>query len=266
MIVSGRERRLRRLFSPFSGRTVMLPIDQPLTLGPIPGLVDVTKALPNLLAGEPDAVIAHRGVIQRIPAELLDRTGLVMHLSGGTGLSGRGYAKTLTGSVGDAVRLGVDAVSVHITFGVAEEREMLADAARVVAECAQWDMPLLAMVYVHGGEPGSMPGRIAHAARAAAEIGADLVKVPYTGSDESFAPVIEGCFAPVLVAGGELDPDDGALPAMVEAALRAGAAGACIGRNVFQHEDPQRVLATLRATVHSPSTCLPYSEGVPNHV
>ncbi|MBQ0983212.1 2-amino-4,5-dihydroxy-6-one-heptanoic acid-7-phosphate synthase [Streptomyces sp. F63] len=266
MIVSGKERRLRRLFSPFSGRSVMLPIDQPVSLGPIRGITDLHKALPTLLAGEPDAVIAHRGVLQRIPAELAVRTNLVMHLSAGTDLSGRGYDKTLTGTVAEAVRLGADAVSVQVTFGTAEEKAMLTDLAAIAGQCSQWDMPLLTMVYVRGADPVADPGKVAHGARVAAELGADVVKVQYTGSRESFESVVDGCFVPVVVAGGERNGDEDSLRDTVTGALRAGAAGVCVGRNVFQHDDPQRALTELRATVHSDSLLLSYSEDVPTHV
>ncbi|MFD7068326.1 class I fructose-bisphosphate aldolase [Streptomyces sp. NPDC059913] len=266
MLVSGRERRLRRLFPPFSGRSVMLPIDQPVSLGPLTGIADVHKALPKLLAGEPDAVICHRGVLRHVPADLPARTGLIMHLSAGTGLSGRGYVKTLTGSVADAVRFGADAVSVQVTFGTAEEGAMLTDLARIASQCAEWDMPLLTMVYVHGADPVREPGKIAHGARVAAELGADIVKVPYTGTPESFAPVTEGCFVPVVVAGGERHFDQDALRDAVRGALEAGAAGVCVGRNVFQHEDPQRALAELRATVHTDPVFRTYHEDVPSHV
>lgn len=266
MPVSGRERRLRRLFSPSSQRSVMLPVDQSVSLGPIPGIADIDTALPALLAQQPDAVVAHRGVIRRIPADAAGRSGLVMHLSAGTRLSGRDYAKTLTGSVTEAVRLGADAVSVQVTFGTLEETEMLGDLSRIAGQCAEWEMPLLTMVYVYGADPAAEPHKIAHAARVAAELGTDVVKVPYTGSPESFADVVAGCFVPVVVAGGERNDDPGAMLSGVEGALKAGAAGACVGRNVFQHDDPLRALADLRAVVHADSPLFPAHEEVPTHV
>lgn len=265
MLVSGRERRLQRLFSPCSGRSVMLPIDQSVSLGPIRGINDITTALPALLASNPDVVIAHRGVIRRIPADLAARSSLVMHLSAGTRLSGRDYAKTLTGSVAEAVKLGADAVSVQVTFGTLEEAAMLSDLSRIVGECAEWEMPLLTMVYVYGVDPTAEPGKIAHAARVAAELGSDIVKVPYTGDTESFRDVVVGCFVPVVVAGGERHTNPNAMLTSVEGALEAGAAGACVGRNVFQHDNPGQALAELRAIVHADSPIFRPHEDVPTH-
>jgi DhnA family fructose-bisphosphate aldolase class Ia len=253
MEVTGRERRTRRLFSHASGRAVFLPIDQPVSLGPIAGVRHLDRALPTLLRGRPDALIAHRGVLRRVPAGSAPRTSLILHLSAGTQLSGRGHVKVLTGDVEDAVRLGADAVSVQVTFGTPDEHGMLADLTRVASSCARWSMPLLAMVYVHGGDPARQPDRVAHAARVAAELGSDIVKVPWTGSTESFQTVVCGCFTPVVVAGGERCDGWDDVCTVVKSALAAGAAGVCIGRNVFQHDDPARALADIRPRRRRPT-------------
>jgi predicted phospho-2-dehydro-3-deoxyheptonate aldolase len=244
----GKARRLGRLLSPVSGRGVFLPIDQPFTLGPLPGVADMRRDLPLLLAGAPDAVIAHRGLISK---GLLGgcSSAIVLHLSAATALSGRADVKTLLTGVEDALHLGVDAVSVHISFGIAEETPMLAAAGLVAASCDDWGVPLLVMAYVVGSPPDREPEKLAHAARVAAELGADIVKIPYTGSAESFADVVSSCFVPVLMAGGTKAPWEDVLTD-VRDAISAGARGACIGRNVFQRADPIAALADLRVAVH----------------
>ncbi|SCG59293.1 2-amino-3,7-dideoxy-D-threo-hept-6-ulosonate synthase [Micromonospora halophytica] len=251
MEATGRDRRLRRLWGSVSGRTVLMPIDQPVTMGPIAGLDAIDAQLTRLLAGAPNAIIGHRGVLRRVPAEAARSTSVVMHLSAGTALSGRGHVKKLTGDVVEAVQLGADAVSVQVTFGVPEETDMLHDLAQVAAGCSRWGMPLLAMVYVAGIDPAEAPEKIAHGARAAAELGSDIVKVPYTGSADSFATVVAGCFAPVVMAGGE--PSDSWEDVLLDVkdALSAGAAGVCIGRKVQQHSAPDEALADLHALVHA---------------
>ena len=90
---------------------------------------------------------------------------------------------------------------------------------------------------------------VKHAARVASEFGADLIKVSYTGTPESFREVVEGSMAPVVIAGGEKkDTDEGFLE-MVRGAMDAGGAGVSIGRNVFQHEDPSRMIAAISTIV-----------------
>lgn len=260
----GKTRRLHRLL-PTAGRGVLLPVDQPLTVGPLPGLVDPRRDLPRLLAGRPDAVIAHRGLIaQGLLAD--SRSAVVQHLSAATTLSHRADAKTLLTGVTDALHLGVDAVSVHISFGDPEEPAMLAAAGRVAACCDEWGLPLLVMAYVAGVAPDREPAKIAHAARVAAEIGADVVKVPYTGCVDSFATVVASCFVPVVVAGGAKG-DWSRVLADVSQAVTAGARGVCVGRNVFQHDDPRTALAALRAVVHGePVAGRPEPAKVPAHV
>jgi DhnA family fructose-bisphosphate aldolase class Ia len=84
-----------------------------------------------------------------------------------------------------------------------------------------------------------------------AELGADIIKVVYTGSAESFREVVEGCFVPVVIAGGEKMGNDEDLIEMVKGAMAAGAAGVSIGRNVFQHKDPERMVQKICRIVHN---------------
>ncbi len=246
----GKSVRLGRVFQR-DRRCVIIPIDHAFTLGPIQGLEDLRRVLPTLLAGEPDAVIMHRGGIQAGLWDPHARSALIVHLSGGTKLSRDPYAKVAVGHIEDAMRVGADAVSVHVTLGTINDREMLADLAAVSSSCLAWGIPLLAMMYVHGKAPEGEARAIAHAARVAAELGADIVKVSYTGDIESFASVVQSCFVPVVVAGGEAIPDDLGVLRAVEEAMRVGSAGVCIGRNVFQHRHPPGFIHALSAIVHS---------------
>ncbi len=91
---------------------------------------------------------------------------------------------------------------------------------------------------------------VKHAARLGAELGADMIKVPYTGSSESFHEVVEGCSVPVVIAGGEKVETDKDILVMVKGAMTAGGAGVSIGRNVFQHKDPERIVKAISKIVH----------------
>jgi len=91
---------------------------------------------------------------------------------------------------------------------------------------------------------------VKHAARVGAELGADIVKVNYTGSRESFQEVVAGCPVPVVIAGGEKMETDEELLLMVQGALSAGGCGVSIGRNIFQHEDPTAIIKALDLLVH----------------
>jgi DhnA family fructose-bisphosphate aldolase class Ia len=120
----------------------------------------------------------------------------------------------------------------------------------------EWGMPLLAMMYVktQQGEDEMDAKVVKHAARLGAELGADIVKVPYTGSPESFSEVVRGCFVPVVIAGGGKTKTDRDVLEMVKGAMVAGGAGVSIGRNVFQHKDPSKIVRAICEIVHHGST------------
>ncbi len=112
-------------------------------------------------------------------------------------------------------------------------------------------MPLLMMVYARGHDVDSYdPRNIAHCARVGAELGADIVKVPYTGDPGTFADVVDDCPVPVLIAGGPKLDSTRKLLEMVHGALIAGGAGLSVGRNVFEHPERVMLIKALRAMVH----------------
>ena len=94
------------------------------------------------------------------------------------------------------------------------------------------------------------PENVKLAARVGAELGADIVKVVYTSSVDTFAEVVHGCPVPVVIAGGPKMESDEDIFKMVEDALEAGAAGISIGRNAFQHENPTKMIEALCKMVH----------------
>ena len=120
-------------------------------------------------------------------------------------------------------------------------------------KCEEWGMPLVAMMYTRGEkiEDEHDVSVVKHAARVAAEIGADIIKCDYTGSAETFREVVEGCDpVKVVIAGGAKLGEDRALLEMVAGSLEAGGAGVSIGRNAFQHENPEAITRAIVALVH----------------
>ncbi|MBW2712077.1 MAG: fructose-bisphosphate aldolase, partial [Deltaproteobacteria bacterium] len=95
---------------------------------------------------------------------------------------------------------------------------------------------------------------VKHAARVGKEMGADIVKVSYTGSVETFKEVVSGCSIPVVIAGGPKMDSDRDILEMVKGSIDAGGAGVSIGRNVFQHENPTRMVRAISAIVHDNSS------------
>ena len=245
---SGKKRRLKRLFRD-DNRTVVVPMDHGVTIGPVRGLVNMQMIVDKLLQGGVDAVVLNRGVAKNVDT---GNAGLIIHLSGITKRCPDPNNKVQICSVQDAVRLGADAVSVHVNVGAKQEDSMIATLGKVACECDDYGMPLLAMMYPRGPSiknPHALDV-VAHAARLGAELGADIIKTNYTGDAESFKEVINSCHVPVIIAGGPKVETAKELLQMVHGAITAGGAGLSIGRNVFQHENPTKMVKALTALVH----------------
>lgn len=248
----GKAIRMERIMDRKTGKTVIVPMDHGVTAGPILGITNMKEAMRQVAAGGANAVVEHKGMVARGHRRSGPDMGLIVHLSASTSLSPHPNAKTLVCTVEEAIKLGADAVSIHVNIGNGHEKEMLADFGKVALSAAEWGMPLLAMIYPRGEKVKDEydPAVIKHAARLGAELGADMVKVSYTGSPETFREVVEGCHVPVIIAGGPKMGSDRAILEMVRGAIDAGAAGTSIGRNVFQHQNPTRIVRALAMIVH----------------
>ncbi len=248
----GKKIRLERIIDRNSGKTVIVPMDHGVTVGPIAGLEDMRTTVSKVVAGGANAILMHKGMVRAGHRGAGKDVGLIIHLSGGTSISLDPNAKELVCSVEEAIKLGADAVSIHINLGAETDKEMLAQLGFVSEQCSEWQMPLVAMMYTRGPKIKSEYDvkNVKLAARVGAELGADIVKVPYTGSVKSFTEVVEGCPVPVVIAGGPKMESDKDIFEMVDGALKAGARGLSIGRNAFQHRNPEKMVGALCKMVH----------------
>jgi predicted phospho-2-dehydro-3-deoxyheptonate aldolase len=252
----GKKIRLERIIDRNSRRTVIIPMDHGVTVGPIEGLADMRTTVSNVVTGGANAILMHKGIVRAGHRGTGRDVGLIIHLSGGTSLSPDPNAKELVCTVEEAIKLGADAVSVHINLGAETDNEMLQQLGYISERCMVWQIPLVAMMYTRGPniKDEYNVDNVKHAARVAAELGADIVKVVYTGSVESFAEVVNGCTVPVVIAGGPKMDSDEDIFKMVEDALQAGAEGISIGRNAFQHQNPTKMVQALSKMVHKNAT------------
>jgi predicted phospho-2-dehydro-3-deoxyheptonate aldolase len=245
---TGKKRRMKRIFRD-DHRTVIVPMDHGITVGPIKGLINMQKIVNKLLLGEVDAILLNRGTAKSVDTR---NAGLIVHLCGSTKYCPDPNSKVLICSVEDAVRLGADGISVHINIGAKQEDRMLSTLGNVACKCDDYGMPLLAMMYPRGPSIKDQHAVdvVAHAARLGAELGADIIKTNYTGDVESFKQVVNSCHVPVIIAGGPKVETVSDVLQMVSGSLKAGGAGVSIGRNVFQHENPTKMVEALSALVH----------------
>ncbi|MFQ6134657.1 MAG: 2-amino-3,7-dideoxy-D-threo-hept-6-ulosonate synthase [Nitrososphaerales archaeon] len=246
-MVFGRDVRLSRITR--NGRIICVTLDHGVSSGPIQGLENIGETISKVEEGGATAILIHKGVIRSLPYPR--QTGVILHLSASTSLGMAPNRKMQISTVEEAIRLGADAVSVHINVGGKEESEMLEKLGRVSDECDRWSYPCIAMMYPRGENIKNPhdPEKVAHVARVGAELGADLVKTVYTGDPDSFKEVVRSCPVPIAIAGGPKTKTEREALEMVRGALDAGAIGVTFGRNIFQHPDPTRMVKTLSALV-----------------
>lgn len=244
----GKTRRMKRIMNE-DHHTVIVPMDHGVTIGPVKGIENMQTIVHQLVNGGADAILVHKGIAKRVDTE---NSGLIIQLSAASNLSSNPNSKIQVCTVREAIRLGADAVSIHVNVGAQDEGKMLQTLGKVADECDIYGMPLLAMMYPRGPkiQDEHAVDVVAHAARIGAELGADIIKANYTGSMETFRTVVESCPVPVVIAGGPKSKTVEEILQTAQESHRAGSAGLSIGRNVFQHENPTLMVKALCAIVH----------------
>jgi len=247
----GKKIRLERIMDRNTGKTVIIPMDHCVTVGPIAGLEDMPAAINSVVEGGANAIVLHKGIVLAGHRGTGKDVGLIVHLSASTSAGPDPNRKIEVCTVEEALSLGADAVSVHVNIGADSEPEMLADLGETARKCNEWNVPLLAMMYPRG--PKIKDDKdveiVKLAARVGAELGADIVKTNYTGSVDSFREVVKGCPVPVIIAGGSKGNELDCLK-KIEDSIEAGGAGVCMGRNSFQHKNPTAFVKAVCRVVH----------------
>jgi len=242
-------RRLNRIFKE-DGKTFILPIDHGVSMGPITKLEN-PKAIKVLLPYV-DAIMLTRGILR---SSLSDITvPVVLKVSGGYSVIGSMDNIEVVASVKDAIRLDAAAVSTNVSIGTEYEHQSLVSLARLINECEDYGVPVMAITFVGKKyEERSQDSRyLALCARICAEYGASVVKTYYCEKD--FERVVNGCPVPVVLAGGPKVDDKFKVLQWVYEGIQKGAAGICLGRNIWQDEHPIAMAKAMRAIVHEGAT------------
>jgi len=226
-----------------------IPLDHGISSGPLRGIQNITELIGQTQDSGLTCFLVNKGIIKSLPAP--PSIGLIAHMSAATSLGPDPNNKVLMGSVKEAIRLGADAVSLHINIGSKEEPNMLYKMGQVSDECNEWNIPLIAMMYPRGDNIPNPhdPSVVAHTARIGAEAGADIVKTVYTGDVDTFREVVKSCPVPIVIAGGPKSNTDTEILQMCQDAMRAGAIGVTFGRNIFQHNNPNEIIKALHAII-----------------
>lgn len=224
-------------------------MDHGITIGATRGLKDIESTIDAVTRGGADSILTQKGLAPRVHPNKNGK-GYIVHLNASTTLGPDADDKRLTGSVKEAVKVGADAVSLHLNIGSQHEPRQLEQLAAVTREANDYGMPVLAMTYARGGDVDEHDAEsLAHAVRLGEEVGADIVKTAYSGDPESYRTVVEATGIPVIMAGGS-PQSDRKMVRNVRDAMDAGAAGVSMGRSIFQHDTPEAMTQAVSAVVH----------------
>ena len=241
----GMKSRLARIFSHKSGNTVMLAFDHGYIMGPTAGLERIDVVIPPLIP-HVDVLMGTRGVFRTCisPAARVakcvrvtyDSTVLFDDMSNGGGFAC---------DIENAVRTDADCVAVQTFIGAPGESRSLELLARTVDAATGYGIPTLGVVAV-GKDMERTEKFFLLATRVLAENGANIVKSYYC---DGFERVAAACPVPIVIAGGKKLPELDALE-MAYKAIRDGAHGVDMGRNIFQSDCPEGMARAIGKVVH----------------
>ena len=242
----GLKNRLSRIIKPETNRTVMLAVDHGYFLGPTHKLEDASSTIEPLLPYA-DALMLTRGILRTSIDPGVD-VPIVLRVSGGSSIVGKDLSREgITTCIEEAVRLNVSAVALSIFVGTDYEHQTLCNLAALVDQAQPYGIPVLAVTAV-GKELGKRDVRfLSLSCRIAAELGATYVKTYYC---DEFEKIVESCPIPIVIAGGpKLETELDALE-MAHDAVKKGAAGVDMGRNIWQSPHAVAMIKAVRAVVH----------------
>jgi len=212
-------------------------------------------------AGIFTAIIFHEGIAQKYyPIGGLDAQNLpplLLKLNGKTAFhkDEEPYSPQLC-SVDEAIRLGASGVGYTIYIGSEYEAKMMEEFSRIEDEAHEKELVVTMWAYPRGKHVAGKETdkeTVAYGTRIALEMGADFVKVPYTGDPESFSWVVKSAGKTrVLIQGGSKKTEDELLQE-IKGAVGAGASGVAIGRNIWQSPDPVGMAKKVKEAVYSAS-------------
>ena len=241
----GMKNRLSRIFNPASGKTVMLAFDHGYFQGPTTGLerVDV-----SILPLEPycDTLMVTRGILRSLIPPSTQKP-IALRVSGGPSILKELSDESIAVDIDDAIRCNASAMAVQVFIGGEHESKSVVNMTKLVDAGIRAGIPVMAVTAV-GKELARTPRYFRLATRMCAELGAHFIKTYYV--EKEFETITSCCPVPIVIAGGKKLPEPDALK-MCEDALKQGAAGVDMGRNIFQSPNPVAMIQAVRAVVHN---------------
>jgi class I fructose-bisphosphate aldolase len=266
------------------GRSMILAYDQGFEHGPRdflehPESASLEYILDIAQRGRFTGIVLHAGLAEKYQTEIrASEVPLILKLNGTSELYTKEdpYSPQLY-SVSDALELGATSVGYTVYSGSKYEDDMQREFSRIIREAHSHGIPVIGWMYPRGKSLfdrrsasktlklaleeqettnlaiDETPSIVAYGARIGLELGADIVKVKYTGSVESFRWVVRAAHpTKVVMSGGPMTRTDEEFLAKIEEVLSAGAAGIAVGRNVWQRQDPLTISEKIHRVIFGP--------------
>jgi DhnA family fructose-bisphosphate aldolase class Ia len=262
---TGKQLRMRRLVDRETNTSVMFAFSHGTSAPEVlAGIENPERQYRAVRAGGADCVFLAPGLIESLAPVIAESAGPAV-VAKVTATATRGAVKhqeRVIASVEHAVGLGADGVVAMVAFAPENEPDVISFAGQLGETCSRLGVPFIAEAEFPNAyygdedyaEQWGLP-YLRRSARLCAELGADVVKSNWPGSAEQFREIVECVSVPVIVAGGSRESDLDLLT-RIAAARSVGAIGCSVGRNIFQHDDPEAMTSAISAVTrgtHEPA-------------
>ncbi len=246
-----KQRRLSKVFAQ-DGKSVTLALDGYFFSTKTAGIDDTIKIMPALIDNGLDCVLITYGMAKNYAKEFAN-IPIVLRVDSTVNIYNNSVPDTQqVFCVEDALKVDADGI-VCMTFpGAFNEEKTHAMAARLAKEADKWNMPFIVESLPYGYPVTTAESNeakvIADAARIGVELGADIIKTRFSGTEDDYL-IVEASIVPVLALGGP-KTDTLSYFKFVEHCMNMGAKGVAVGRNITQDAKPAAMVAGLNAIVH----------------
>jgi len=238
------------------GKVLILAYDHGLEHGPVdfedvPESADPERVFDVATHPAVTSLAVQKGVAEAYYPSYEDDVNLLAKLNGTSNLWMGEPDSSVNWTVDYAAEVGADAVGFTLYGGSNNEIEMTEEFRDAQEAAREHDLPVVMWSYPRGQglKNDTKPGTIAYAARQALELGADVAKVKYPGSQEAMEQAVRMAGPTKVVMSGGSKTSDREFLETVKAAIDAGGVGLAVGRNVFQRENPERILDALEQVI-----------------
>ena len=243
------------------GKVLILAYDHGLEHGPvdfegIPESANPERIFEAATHSAVTSVAVQKGLAEAYYPSYEDDVSLLAKLNGTSNLWMGEPDSSVNCSVEYAAELGASSVGFTLYGGSNNEIEMAEEFRDAQEAARERDLPVVMWSYPRGQglKNDTKPSTISYAARLALELGADVAKVKHPGSRSAMEEAVRMAGKTKVVMSGGSKRSDRAFLRSVKETIDAGGKGLAVGRNVWQRENPERILDAIESVIFDEAT------------